>query len=34
MAKKYSSPGKIHRGNGEREQQAEMAEREKTNGEI
>lgn len=34
MAKKYSSPGKIHRRNGEREQQAETAEHKKTNGEI
>lgn len=34
MAKKYSSPGKIQRGNEEREQQAETAEHEKTNGEI
>lgn len=34
MAKKYSSPGKIHRQNGEREQQAETAEHKKTNGEI
>lgn len=34
MAKKYSSPGKIHRRNGEREQQTETAEHKKTNGEI